>query len=111
MEADVDSIEILAGSWDWWIGVGVDFEVRPCLARSFMPCLRPPYCRLLARYRYGQFMWTSIEPVLFANAREKKPFCPLLIWVGVKPKTRLRRCGGCRRRHQEYRQSNRFARD
>ncbi|KAG7451368.1 uncharacterized protein BT62DRAFT_916395 [Guyanagaster necrorhizus] len=32
-------------------------------------------------------MWTSIDPVAFANAKEKTPFCPLLMWIGVKHKT------------------------
>ncbi|KAG7442270.1 uncharacterized protein BT62DRAFT_973805 [Guyanagaster necrorhizus] len=32
-------------------------------------------------------MWTSIDPVAFANAGEKTPFCPLLMWIGVKHKT------------------------
>lgn len=32
---------------------------------------------------------TSIDPVTFANAGETTPFCPLLIWIGVKPKTLL----------------------
>ena len=34
-------------------------------------------------------MWTSINPVAFANVGEKKPFCPLLIWISVKPNTLL----------------------
>ena len=33
--------------------------------------------------------WTSIDPVAFANAGEKTPFCPLLIWIGVKHETLL----------------------
>lgn len=33
--------------------------------------------------------WTSIDPVAFANAGEKTPFCPLLIWIGVRHKTLL----------------------
>ncbi|KIM27485.1 hypothetical protein M408DRAFT_165369 [Serendipita vermifera MAFF 305830] len=31
--------------------------------------------------------WTSVDPVGFANAGEKTPFCPLLMWIGVKRKT------------------------
>jgi hypothetical protein len=31
--------------------------------------------------------WTSIDPVAFANAGEKTPFCPLLMWIGVKHET------------------------
>ncbi|KAJ3567822.1 hypothetical protein NP233_g6112 [Leucocoprinus birnbaumii] len=31
--------------------------------------------------------WTSIDPVSFANAGEKTPFCKLLIWISVKHKT------------------------
>ncbi|KAG0634813.1 hypothetical protein HOY80DRAFT_1012275 [Tuber brumale] len=31
--------------------------------------------------------WTSIDPVAFANAGEKKPFCSLLMWIGVKHET------------------------
>jgi hypothetical protein len=34
-------------------------------------------------------MWTSIDPVAFADAGEKMPFCPLLIWIGVRPETLL----------------------
>jgi hypothetical protein len=31
--------------------------------------------------------WNSIDPVAFANAGEKTPFCPLLMWIGVVRKT------------------------
>ncbi|KAG0133117.1 hypothetical protein HOY82DRAFT_584602 [Tuber indicum] len=31
--------------------------------------------------------WTSIDPVAFANKGEKTPFCPLLVWIGVKRQT------------------------
>ena len=31
--------------------------------------------------------WTSIDPVGFANAGEDTPFCPLLMWIGVRHKT------------------------
>ena len=34
-------------------------------------------------------MWTSIDPVAFANAGEKTPFCPLIMWIGVKHETLL----------------------
>ncbi|KAI0654558.1 hypothetical protein C8Q70DRAFT_516355 [Cubamyces menziesii] len=30
-------------------------------------------------------MWTSIDPVAFAEEGEVKPFCPLLMWIGVYP--------------------------
>jgi len=33
--------------------------------------------------------WISIDPVAFAEASEKTPFCPLLIWIGVKYETLL----------------------
>ena len=41
-------------------------------------------------YRYldsCSVKWTSIDPVAFANAGEKTPFCPLLVWIGVKHET------------------------
>ena len=31
--------------------------------------------------------WTSVDPVAFANIGEKTPFCPFLLWIGVKPRT------------------------
>ncbi|KAF8595172.1 hypothetical protein BDV93DRAFT_534959 [Ceratobasidium sp. AG-I] len=31
--------------------------------------------------------WTSIDPVAFADAGEKTPFCSLLMWIGVKHET------------------------
>ncbi|PWW80501.1 hypothetical protein C7212DRAFT_361520 [Tuber magnatum] len=31
--------------------------------------------------------WTSIDPIAFAEAGEKTPFCPLLIWIGVQHET------------------------
>lgn len=34
-------------------------------------------------------MWTSIAPIAFADAGEATPFCPLLIWIGVKRKSLL----------------------
>ncbi|KAH9947295.1 hypothetical protein B0H21DRAFT_778635 [Amylocystis lapponica] len=30
-------------------------------------------------------MWTSVNPLAYANAGEPKPFCPLIIRVGVNP--------------------------
>lgn len=33
--------------------------------------------------------WTSIDPVAFSNAGEKTPFCPLLVWIGVRHETLL----------------------
>ncbi|KAJ3525143.1 hypothetical protein NMY22_g10696 [Coprinellus aureogranulatus] len=30
-------------------------------------------------------MWTSIDPVAFAEQDEPKPFCPLIMWIGVEP--------------------------
>ncbi|KAH9890582.1 hypothetical protein C8Q73DRAFT_747444 [Cubamyces lactineus] len=30
-------------------------------------------------------MWTSIDPVAFAEEGAVKPFCPLLVWTGVYP--------------------------
>ena len=33
--------------------------------------------------------WTSIDPVAFASAGEKMPFCPLFMWVGVKHRSLL----------------------
>jgi hypothetical protein len=34
--------------------------------------------------------WNSIDPVAFANAGEKTPVFPLLMWIGVVRKTLLR---------------------
>ncbi|KAI6145484.1 hypothetical protein BKA82DRAFT_129538 [Pisolithus tinctorius] len=31
--------------------------------------------------------WTSIDPVGFAEEGEVEPFCPLLMWIGVHPKS------------------------
>lgn len=33
--------------------------------------------------------WTSIDPVAFAEEGEVKPFCPLLMWIGVYPESLL----------------------
>ena len=30
-------------------------------------------------------MWTSVNPLAYANAGEPKPFCPLIICIGVNP--------------------------
>lgn len=32
-------------------------------------------------------MWTSVDGFGFANEGEKEAFCPLLVWIGVRPKT------------------------
>lgn len=31
--------------------------------------------------------WTSIDPVAFAEQGQVKPFCPLLMWIGVYPES------------------------
>ncbi|KAI9442962.1 hypothetical protein H4582DRAFT_1921557 [Lactarius indigo] len=33
--------------------------------------------------------WTSIDPVAFAEQGQVKPFCPLLVWIGVYPESLL----------------------
>jgi hypothetical protein len=33
--------------------------------------------------------WTLIDPVAFAKEGEVKPFCPLLLWIGVYPESLL----------------------
>jgi hypothetical protein len=33
--------------------------------------------------------WTSIDPVAFAEEGRVKPFCPLLMWIGVYPQSLL----------------------
>ena len=72
-------------------------ERRAPESQSFIRELRPVYGHPIAAswpdigtdiYQLldsRSVLWTSIDPVAFANAGEKKPFCPLLIWIGVKP--------------------------
>jgi hypothetical protein len=33
--------------------------------------------------------WSSIDPIAFAEEEEVKPFCPLLMWIGVYPESLL----------------------
>ncbi|KAG8906166.1 hypothetical protein FRC01_008107 [Tulasnella sp. 417] len=78
-----------------------EFERKGTHAQSFIREARPIYDHPIAGswlkigtdiYKFldsCSVMWTSIDPVAFANAGEKKPFCTLLIWIGVKQETLL----------------------
>ncbi|KAG8891324.1 hypothetical protein FRC01_014764 [Tulasnella sp. 417] len=70
-------------------------------AQRFIREARPVYAHPIAGswlkigtdiYKFldsSSVMWTSIDPVAFANAGEEKPFCPLLMWIGVKHESLL----------------------
>ncbi|KAJ3821991.1 hypothetical protein F5880DRAFT_1578098 [Lentinula raphanica] len=50
--------------------------------QALWPAIGEPLYKLLDS---KNIRWTSIDPVAFADARNPKPFCPLLFWIGVEP--------------------------
>ncbi|KAG7096384.1 hypothetical protein E1B28_003828 [Marasmius oreades] len=51
---------------------------------KFWPNIRANIGKCLTSRR---IKWSSVDAIGFANAGEKKPFCPLLVWLGVLPNT------------------------
>ena len=66
---------------------GVVREPRPVYRHAIQPAWVSIGQRICQELDSFDVMWTSINPLAYANAGERKPFCPLIICIGVKPNT------------------------
>lgn len=66
---------------------GVVRERRPVYRHAIQPAWVSIGQRIYQELDSFDVMWTSINPLAYANAGERKPFCPLIICIGVKPNT------------------------
>ena len=66
---------------------GVVREPRPVYRHAIQPAWVSIGQRIYQELDSFNVMWTSINPLAYANAGERKPFCPLIICIGVKPNT------------------------
>ena len=66
---------------------GVVREPRPVYRHAIQPAWISIGQRIYQELDSFDVMWTSINPLAYANAGERKPFCPLIISIGVKPNT------------------------
>ena len=68
---------------------GVQREVRPVHAHAIGTAWLSIGKRIYEYLDSARVKWTSINPLAYANAGDAKPFCPLVITIGVKPNSLL----------------------
>ncbi|KAL4251294.1 hypothetical protein ABKN59_006725 [Abortiporus biennis] len=68
---------------------GIVREPRPVYSHSIQLTWISIGNRICDKLESLDIQWTSINPFAYANAGEPKPFCPLIICVGVKPRSLL----------------------
>jgi len=64
-------------------------EARPVYGHPIAPSWFKIGTEIYEALDSRNVMWTSIDPIAFANAGETMPFCPLLMWIGVKRRSLL----------------------
>lgn len=60
-------------------------EPRPVHGHAIQPTWVSIGTRICDKLESVSIMWTSVNPLAYANAGEPKPFCPLIICVGMNP--------------------------
>jgi hypothetical protein len=79
---------------DWYVRTGfeaqgIEREARPvyrhAIGRTWLSIGR----RICHDLDSIGVKWTSINPLAYANAGEAKPFCPLILSIGVQPRSLL----------------------
>ena len=68
---------------------GIEREARPVYAHPIGTAWLSIGTRIYECLDSAGVNWTSINPLAYANAGEAKPFCSLIISIGVKPKSLL----------------------
>lgn len=76
---------------EWPISEGPQTDWKG-VVREPRPVYRQPTWVSIGQRIYQELdsfdmMWASINPLAYTNAGECKPFCPLIICIGVKPNT------------------------
>jgi hypothetical protein len=64
---------------------GIVREPRPVHGHAIQPTWVSIGTRICDELESVGIMWTSVNPLAYANAGEPRPFCPLIICVGVNP--------------------------
>ncbi|KAH8113198.1 hypothetical protein DFH11DRAFT_367544 [Phellopilus nigrolimitatus] len=68
---------------------GIELEARPVYAHAIAPTWRSVGESIYQSLDSMSLNWTSINPLAYANPREAKPFCSLILSIGVKPRSLL----------------------
>ena len=76
-------------AWPKGEGLSLIREGRPVYGHPIAPSWLKIGSEMCEFLNSRSIMWTSIDPIAFANAGEKSPFCPLLMQIGVKPESLL----------------------
>ena len=68
---------------------GIEREARPVYGHAIGPTWRSIGESIYQYFDSISLEWTSINPLAYANAGEAKPFCSLILSIGVKPHSLL----------------------
>jgi hypothetical protein len=68
---------------------GIEREARPVYGHAIGPTWRSIGVEIYQYLDSMSLKWTSINPLAYANAGEAKPFCSLILSIGVKPHSLL----------------------
>ncbi|KAF8884567.1 hypothetical protein CPB84DRAFT_1816946 [Gymnopilus junonius] len=68
---------------------GIEREARPAYGHPIGPNWLTIAESIYQSLDSRGINWTSIDPLAYANAGEAKPFCPLILSIGVKPHSLL----------------------
>ena len=68
---------------------GIEREARPVYSHTIGPTWRSIAEEIYQYLDSISLKWTSINPLAYANAGEAKPFCALILSIGVKPHSLL----------------------
>ena len=68
---------------------GIEREARPIYRHAIEPMWRSIGKRIYDKLDSIDVKWTSINPLAYADAGEAKPFCSLILSIGVKPHSLL----------------------
>lgn len=68
---------------------GIVREARPVYRHAIGPTWLAIGKRIYDNLDSDGVQWTSINPLAYADAGEAKPFCPLILSIGVKPHSLL----------------------
>jgi hypothetical protein len=68
---------------------GIEREARPVYGHAIGPTWRSIGESIYQCLDSMSLNWTSINPLAYANAGEAKPFCSLILSIGVKPHSLL----------------------
>ena len=68
---------------------GIEREAHPVYGHAIEPAWRSIGESIYQYFDSISLEWTSINPLAYANAGEAKPFCSLILSIGVKPHSLL----------------------